>query len=135
MPCWPLTGHYPPKAPETCIIIHTPNLPATSTVLYDQIKQEHLVLASNASGRVYSELTPHLISHEYIRPVLMFEIVLSSTTFIHWSPIYEISPSRWALALTVIFSQQVIFQSWYGSWVLSCLQRHHRHVWMSNSLW
>ena len=62
------------------------------------------------------------IRRKYIRLVLTFENVLSSTTFVHESPIGELSPSRWALALTVILSQHVILQSWQGSWVLSCLQ-------------
>ena len=47
----------------------------------------------------------------------------------------ELSPSRWALALTVILSQLEILQCWQSGWVLAYLERYHGHVWMSNSCW
>ena len=47
----------------------------------------------------------------------------------------ELSPSRWALTLTVILSQLEILQCWQSGWVLGYLERYHGHVWMSNSCW
>ena len=50
-------------------------------------------------------------------------------------PKMELSPSWWALALTVILSQFEILQCWQSGWVLGYLQGYHGHVWMSNSFW